>query len=678
MPPFCLTSPTIRTILPAALMALGSLCPAQNQLPEIVIIAERLPANKRPEATFIQSEIARRNPLTIDQLLLSEPSFSLFRRQDATFANPTAAGLSLRRTGATATSRTLVLRDGIPQNDPFGGWLSWARYSPSLIDSIRIVPAARATAWGNQSAAGTLQLTTRNPQRPFHQTDLTVGDRETYQISSNHDFLSQDGTIALQASVFALGSDGHQPLASDQRGAIDRPLSLEASGTDVRLLWTPRQDLTLDGKISYFEEERGNGTVLTGNETEALDLSLRATLKSGDTTHQGTVYFQSRDFAAVFAAAADDRSSESLVLDQFDVPATGLGASLQTRFFLAEDSSLAIGVDARLLDGETNERVAFDNRIRTAGGKQTFLGAFSSFETSLPKEVEGALSARIDYFANRSGFLQEVRTDGSLQVDNDFPNQDSWEPSFGLNLARAFGNNLRLSGELSTAFRAPTLNELYRPFRIQNDITLANPELDPERFYSGEITLDWTASPSLSWRNTLYGHLISDAIANVPLSFTANGSTIQRLNIEQATVWGISSQLTYQPTQELRAKLSYQYNRTRFDSSDQQPLLEGEPFPNSPEHLLVASVDVQLTPQLSLGAITQFNSAIFDDALATRRLDSYWSSSISGEYLFNEHLTFIARVDNIFDEEIATGLASNGLESLAAPRTFLLSARYQW
>ena len=82
-------------------------------------------------------------PRTIDEMLAREPSFSLYRRQTAIFGNPTSAGVSLRNTGATAASRTLVLLDGIPQNDPFGGWVYWARYDAAALDSVRIVPSAR-------------------------------------------------------------------------------------------------------------------------------------------------------------------------------------------------------------------------------------------------------------------------------------------------------------------------------------------------------------------------------------------------------------------------------------------------------------------------------------------------------------------------------------------------------
>ena len=98
-------------------------------LPEMLVLAGRLGADGQGAAlaSWGREELQDRAPRTLDELLASDPSFSLYRRQSSVFGNPTSAGVSLRNTGATAASRTLVLLDGIPQNDPFGGWVYWAR-----------------------------------------------------------------------------------------------------------------------------------------------------------------------------------------------------------------------------------------------------------------------------------------------------------------------------------------------------------------------------------------------------------------------------------------------------------------------------------------------------------------------------------------------------------------------
>lgn len=660
----------------ASIASLGAQTPGFEH-EETVVIAERL-GSLEDEADFPRTDLLQRSPLSLDQVLLEDPSFSLFRRQDATFANPTAAGVSLRRTGATATARTLVLRDGIPQNDPFGGWISWLRYRPGQAESVRLVPSARATAWGNQSSAGTIQIVSTDPWQPLHESTASFGSRETWSVDSTHRLVNNKKSISFEVSAFALQSDGHRPLASAQRGEIDRSLSLEASGFELGTTWRPRDDFQLQSRLSVFEEERGNGTALTRNATEALDFSLRATWEGPRLSHQATGYYQRRDFASVFTSQAADRASERVALDQFDVPGTGIGGSFTSRLSLEDDLTLSWGVDARHLDGETNERVTFDNRVRTAGGEQTFLGIFSQVEATLPGDFDLNASVRLDYYQSRSGSLREVLPDGSLRRDETFPDREHWEPSFGLNLAKQANDSLHLSIGLSSSFRAPTLNELYRGFRVRNDITNANADLDPERFYSAEAAVTWTLDETLEWQNTLFGHHITDAIANVPLILGADRVTAQRLNVETARVFGLESRLQFAPCETLEANLAYQWTESEFADSDRQPLLEGLPFPHSPRHRLTASLDWQALPSLRLGAFTTFSSSVYDDALASRRLSSYWSTSISAEYRVNESLTLLGRVDNLFDEDLETGLSSNGLLSLGAPRTFSLTARYRW
>ena len=68
-----------------------------------------------------QEDILRSAAVVADDVLRQVPSFSLFRRTSSLAANPTAQGVSLRGIGPSGVSRTLVLLDDVPFNDPFGG-----------------------------------------------------------------------------------------------------------------------------------------------------------------------------------------------------------------------------------------------------------------------------------------------------------------------------------------------------------------------------------------------------------------------------------------------------------------------------------------------------------------------------------------------------------------------------
>ena len=71
---------------------------------------------------------------TTDDALRQVPGFTLFRRSGSRTANPTTQGVSLRGIGASGASRALVIDDGIPLNDPFGGWIYWGRVPRSAIE----------------------------------------------------------------------------------------------------------------------------------------------------------------------------------------------------------------------------------------------------------------------------------------------------------------------------------------------------------------------------------------------------------------------------------------------------------------------------------------------------------------------------------------------------------------
>ena len=71
------------------------------------------------------------------------PGFQQFRRSDARTANPTSQGATLRALGGNASSRALLMLDGVPQTDPFGGWIAWPAFDPRRLGRVRVVARRR-------------------------------------------------------------------------------------------------------------------------------------------------------------------------------------------------------------------------------------------------------------------------------------------------------------------------------------------------------------------------------------------------------------------------------------------------------------------------------------------------------------------------------------------------------
>ncbi len=679
---------TRSSILLLSLTATQTFAQSPDLLPEILVLADRKISSTAPLAEWNRDDIQQAAPRTIDELLAREPSFSLYRRQSSLFGNPTSAGVSLRNTGATAASRTLVLLDGIPQNDPFGGWLYWARYDAATLDSIRIVPSARAAVWGNQSPAGVIQMSSRTPFEETHHLRIGGGSQGTLSGSTVHQMTNEEKTVAAYFSAFGLHTDGFYAVDSSQRGPIDRKLDTDLYGGNLKFAWLAAPGLTVEPMASYYHEERGNGTPLTGNSTEAIDLSLRITSDHGNFSWQALAYHQRREFEALFSSIDEDRKTEEMALDQFDVPGRGTGGAFTLLWDDGGKWTYSGGLDARHLTGETNEDAGTFRR-REAGGEQTISGLFGAAAYQITSSTSVNASGRLDAWQLDDGKRIETSlTDGSLLRDDIQDDRDGIEPSASIELNHAFQKNLNSWLSVGTAFRLPTLNELHRPFRVRSDITEANPDLDPERFYSIEAGTEWTPEPNITVRGSVFHHWISDAIANVPITDPAeitalfgvlppDGTGSQRQNVDQAQVLGIEGNVEWLPTETVTLGLNGLWSQTDFTKSSRQPLLDGKPFPQAPELRLIASGEWRATEQLTAFAGCEYGSSQYDDALATRSIPDYTSVRV-GLSLQLAAVTYQLRVENLFDEEIQTGLSSDGIRSYATPRSVWLGAEWEF
>ena len=659
-------------------------------LPEMLVLAGRLGADGQGAAlaSWGREELQDRAPRTLDELLASDPSFSLYRRQSSVFGNPTSAGVSLRNTGATAASRTLVLLNGIPQNDPFGGWVYWARYDAAALDSVRMVASARAAVWGNQSPAGVIQMNGHAPFQSRHGLKIGAGGQGTFAASSVHQVVNKDETKAFGFSAFGLRTDGFYAVGPSQRGSIDRKLETELAGGDLKFAWRPVRGLSVEPSVSYYREERGNGTALTGNSTDALDLSMRVTSEDGDGSWQALAWHQRREFESLFSAAAPDRNSEVMSLDQFDVPARGTGGAFTWRWDRSEVWSVMAGADARTVRGETHENVGVF-RQREAGGEQAFLGVFSAIGYQMNAASRVDASLRMDAWELREGRRLEESLSTGLSLREDFQeDRDGFEPSAAVELSHALPADLEWRASLGSAFRLPTLNELHRPFRVRSDIVEANPDLDPERFVSVETGLDWNPASHVALRGTCFHHWISDAIANVPVteageivsifgSIPPGGSGSQRRNVDEARVLGVQGALDWTPDEILNMGLVGIWSETEFSESRGQSLLEGKPFPQAPDLRLMANVECIVGGGFTIFMGGEYGSSQFDDALATRSIADYTSLRLGVSWK-HEKTRYGLRIENLLNEEIQTGVSSDGIRTLAGPRSLWAGAEWEF
>lgn len=662
--------------------------PALLSLESLEVIAERsswvpLDSLSRQDCFWDTEAITLKAPRTVDQVLYQEPSFSLYRRQNSLFSAPQTQGVSLRSIGATAAPRTLVLRDGIPQNDPFGGWIPWARYTPASIESVRILSGNQAAAWGHQSAGGVIIIDSVLPDEEVHRAQLTVGSFDTIAADTQHSFTS--GRHGFLINLSTSDSDGDDLIHSSDRGMIDGSADFETNGIDVRYHVQIDDQLRLESAASYYEEDRSNGTPATHYTTEAWDVSLRLVGNYADNEWRASIYYQDRTLDSVFSSVNEDRFEETPVLDQYDTPANGVGGNI---VFAAEDFKhirLVTGADIRYLDGETYEDVLIPNRRRIAGGEQTITGGFLQMATQPEQLNQFELNLRMDYWSLNDGHRTEFSKSTGVQTLGDhYRDRNDFEPSVSIATAHQLADSVQLNLGGGYVYRLPTINELYRPFRVGSDITEANSDLDPERFWNLEATLLWQIGEQLLLRSGVFHYWIDDAIVNVRTTapdgifVPSGGSFNQRQNVDSAAVFGWETRLEYSVTDQLTLAANYLYTQAEFEDSKVQQELEGNRFPQVPTYKATASVDYQMTEQILMFGSIEYSSSQYDDPLNDRKLPAYMTGQLGVSYQLSNTVRLVGRVDNLADATVITGERSNGVQSIAPERSFWLSVFIDW
>ena len=504
--------------------------------------------------------------------------------------------------------------------------------------------------------------------------------------STAHAMSNEDRKIAVSFAAFGFHTDGFYALDETQRGAVDRRLETEFFGEEIKLAWLFAPGVMLEPKFSHYYEDRSNGTELSENSTGAFDFSLRLTSEDAAVSWQAVAWHQRREFESVFTSVADDRSSESIALDQFDVPGLGTGAAWSAAWGDEEAWSFQSGADFRWLSGETNEDVGIFRR-REAGGEQFLAGAFVSSAWRMSETNRFNINARADQWMIDEGRRIETSlANGALLREERYEDRDGVEPSASLEWIHQMSCDVESRVALGSGFRLPTLNELYRPFRVRDDIVEANADLDPERFLNAEAGLDWRANDEWKFGAVVFHHWISDAIANVPVTDPAKlkdlfptlpsgGTGSIRDNVDEARVTGLEGSAEWLPHESVTLALRGLWSKTEFASSPDQRLLEGKPFPQSPDLRVIADAEWRALEGVSLFGGVEYGASQFDDALATRVIPDYTSVRL-GVMQKIGNATLQVRIENLFDEEIVTGLSSNGLRALAAPRS--LWASLEW
>ncbi|MBI4164829.1 MAG: TonB-dependent receptor [Acidobacteria bacterium] len=409
---------------------------------------------------------------------------------------------------------------------------------------------------------------------------------------------------------------------------MDTRASSRHATASFRLERIVSERLRVFGEASILEESRENGTDLQTNGTRLRRLIAGADWQSNTL---GAVTLRAfggpQTYDQSFSSISLDRSTESLTRLQ-RVPAQQLGASVLWSRPFGSRQVLVAGVDGGEVRGASDE-VGFVSNLPTAstgvGGRQRSTGFFieSITRPSARWMIQGSL--RADFWDNLRGYLNTVPLAGSgSPTASLFPDRTEHALSPRLSVLRKLNENVVVSASIYRAFRAPTLNELYRSFRVGNVVTQANPDLRAERLTGGEVGASFTtANRKLTARGSLFWADISSPIANVTLSVQPNLITRQRQNLGRTRSRGVEFELEGRAFSSVTLTGAYQFADAQVLRFPADLSLEGLLIPHVSRHVLTFQARYVSSRRFTAALQGRIVGSEFDDDQNQLRLNRF-------------------------------------------------------
>lgn len=653
-----------------------TLAPATN-IQRVVVTASRTALALNDSANTVrvlsQKAMQRSATISVGDRLREVTGVAYFRRSSTLVANPTSQGVSLRGLGSTAASRTLVLSNGIPINDPFGGWIYWDQVPSLAIENIEVVRGGVSDLYGSSAIGGVIDMREREPRETAYEMDAGYAEENTPHVAVLGTTTAGPWS-GLLAGDF-LRTDGYIEVAPAVRGPVDTAANVhyENGEVDIRRTIHERGAAYLRGNL--LNEARGNGTVLQTNGNRLWRYA------SGlDWTSESAGVFAIRLFGAQehyrqsFSAVNASQTSQFLTRLQ-QVPTQQLGGSIQWTKNLRPWITLIAGSDVddiRATDDETPISADKPNGVADTSARQRGVGEYVEGLFQRGKWTVSS-SVRFDDFLNLDA--RQILQTGTGPLQNiSIANRNETLLNPKLGAVRRINQYVGLTASAYRAFRAPTMNELYRRGQVGEEITLANPQLQSERATGWETGTELTVpSRNTVIRASYFWTEVNRPITALTLSVTPSEVLNQRENLGQIQSKGVSIDYESEPLPWLSVTGGYQYADATVTQFAQEPYLVGKWIPQVAHNM--ATMHVRATNRRFGVAELQgtLNGRQFDDDRNAFLLNGYFQLDGYVAHTFRSRYEVYGAMSNMLNRSIDVGRTP--ILTLGSPRIVSMGIR---
>lgn len=571
------------------------------ELEEIVITATRTPQKQKDVPATINvvksNEIETKAPFDLGEAIKDISGMQLER-----YGSYGSLGYLYLR-GANS-SQVLFMKDGRPLTNRATGTTDISQLITDNVERIEIKKGAASSLYGANALGGVVNIITKqNTKKPETTISTTVGtmpnnelNRQSffhgYHFSHRNSFENAD--INLSGSFER--SEGHR-INNDYNaynfdGNIGYKLSKE---TEMRFFG------------GYYLANKGVPNAITTPTTISREKDEVAYTKmqfssslSNDDNITGSAYWNKDVF--------DYNSPDALFGAQFtNRNIWTIGSEWQYDKQIAEHLiTLGFSGVVDSMSGLTEQNNFGNPQVNSAS-------VFGQDQIHLRSDIVGTIGARYDYNSKYGNQLN---------------------PSLGILFSLSEHAVLRTT--FGTAFRAPTLNELFWP---ESAFEKGNPNLKPEIGWSFDTGIEYQYG-MLASKFTFFLTEVKDLIEWAPIS--NNSFQWTPSNTDKANWKGIELELNAKLFPELNSYMNYTYLFTRNETFDTS--LRYRP-------LNKANVGVEYTtPWQQIVAVNvQYQDIRYTDIANTKTLDSIWLTNLRVTQKISETMDASVICENIND-----------------------------
>lgn len=657
-------------LISSPLCAQAAFAEDKKDEPEIVVTGQGLDQSQMLAAysaiTMVRDRNAGSASGRIEDVLGNLAGLQQFRRSDSRSANPTAQGVTLRGLGGNASSRTLVVLDGVPVTDPFFGHVPFSALPWERLNRVTLIRGGGVGAFGAGAVAGTIDMASANPGGlPMAEGAAALNDRGDSELSGSLNPRLGSGYAVISGRWDRGQGFWTTPLA--QRVPASVRARFDSWSTSLRAVVPVSGDVELQAKVLAYDDHRTLRFTGADSTQSGQDASLRL-VGRGDWQFDVLGYVQARDYSNAVISSTTFRKT----LDQRATPSTGLGGKLELRPPLGEDLALRLGIDWRRASGEMFE-TAFNGGTgavtahRRAGGTNDDLGLYLEHDRQIgPLRLTG--SARLDRWRVADGHFEQRDAAGVVTTNSSFADRSGWDLSLRGGVLIDLVEGLTLRGSVYNGLRQPTLNELYRPFVVFPVTTRANAALKNEQLFGFEAGFDLQLG-GFEFQATAFDNRIDGAIANV----TIGPNLRERRNVDAVHSRGIELAAKVK-----RGRLSWDGTLSLLDAevegSGASATLDGKRPAQVPVFALSTTLAWRPAEGWMLSGTLRHSSSQFEDDLETDRLPAQTTLDSIAIVPLSSRFSVVLRGENLTGETIITRNQAGSID-LGTPRTIWVGLR---